>query len=398
MFVLALPAAAFPQTGSDGGPDLSRVRIRLGPLYMNPSLSLTNIGVDSNVFNEPDQLQPKSDFTFTVTPATDAWVRFGRTWFTGTVKEDIVWYKKYASERSGNTGYVANWLVPLNRLVLNVGGNWLNTRERPGFEIDARSRRKEQTYKASVEVRALAKTLFGVTAARRHVNFDKAQIFLGADLQYELNRTITTTALTVRHELTPLTSLTFSVGRERQDFEFSPERNSTSTQIQGGVSFDPAALIKGSATFGYRNFKPADPTLPGFKGSTMAVALSYVPGGSTQFTVSGTRDVQYSFDINTPYYVETGGTVQIAQQIYGPVEAVVRYGFEQLAYRERGAATADPAARTDYVHRYGGGFGYHMGDSIRIGVDLEKQTRTSSLDGRRYDGLRVGGSVTYGVQ
>ncbi|HXI31274.1 MAG TPA: hypothetical protein VNG89_22710, partial [Vicinamibacterales bacterium] len=35
-------------------PDPAKVRVRLGPLWMNPTIALTNIGVDNNVFNEPE--------------------------------------------------------------------------------------------------------------------------------------------------------------------------------------------------------------------------------------------------------------------------------------------------------------------------------------------------------
>src|SRR5215210_7028824 len=83
-------------------PDTSGVRVRIGPVWLNPSLALTNAGVDTNVFNEADQDTPQSDFTMTVTPSTDVWLRMGRTWLTGNIREDLVWYKEFVSERSAN--------------------------------------------------------------------------------------------------------------------------------------------------------------------------------------------------------------------------------------------------------------------------------------------------------
>ena len=67
--------------------------MRIGRLMLNPTIALTNLGIDTNVFNEPDQSAPKRDFTLTVTPQTDLWLRMGRSWVTGNVKEDLVWYK-----------------------------------------------------------------------------------------------------------------------------------------------------------------------------------------------------------------------------------------------------------------------------------------------------------------
>src|SRR5712691_6051352 len=134
--VLTLTAPlARAQTPEPGAPDPAKVRVQIGPLSLNPTFALTNAGIDTNVFYEPDQLAPKRDFTMTVTPATDLWLRLGRTWLTGNIKEDLVYYNKYASERSANGHYTVGWLVPLNRLTGKVGADYVSTRDRPGFEI-----------------------------------------------------------------------------------------------------------------------------------------------------------------------------------------------------------------------------------------------------------------------
>src|SRR6476659_4202958 len=96
--VAALAGTAGAQT-LEGGPDPTMVHVRLGALWIKPTLALTNAGVDENVFNNPDA-QAQSDFNVTVTPSADVWLRVGRTWVTGTFQEDVVWYRKFASERS----------------------------------------------------------------------------------------------------------------------------------------------------------------------------------------------------------------------------------------------------------------------------------------------------------
>ena len=65
--MVAAASAASAQTGGDGAPDPSKVRVRIGPLWMNPTIALTNLGVDTNVFNGPAG-QEQKDFTATVTP------------------------------------------------------------------------------------------------------------------------------------------------------------------------------------------------------------------------------------------------------------------------------------------------------------------------------------------
>src|SRR5215510_14140035 len=83
-------------------PDLDRVRLRLGPVLVNPTLAIPNAGIDTNVFNEPDSAERDKDFTITFTPAADIWMRMGRSWVVSNIKEDLVWYNEFDSERSAN--------------------------------------------------------------------------------------------------------------------------------------------------------------------------------------------------------------------------------------------------------------------------------------------------------
>lgn len=377
-------------------PDLSNMRVKLGPVYLDPTLALTNAGVDTNVFNEADDESPKKDFTVTITPQTNVWMRAGRTWLNGLVKEDFVWFKKYASERSANNDLRVNWIVPLTRFAFTVGGDRLSTRERPGYEIDVRSRRTEDAINGALEIHALSKTFVGLKAERRKTSFNGDEFFLGVSLHDELNRTVTTEALTIRNRLTPLTNLTLDVGREQDRFEFDHLRDSNSTQIAGGLKFDQLALIKGGLQFGYRDFTPLAAGVPGFKGLTSAVDLSYVLLGATRFAFGTTRDVQYSFEIDQPYYVQTAVTASVAQQIFGPFDAQARVGAARLAYRTRENAQTVDANRVDHTRTYGGGIGYHLGSDLRLSFNLDRYKRESVLNNRTYHALRYGTALTYG--
>jgi hypothetical protein len=395
--VLVVCSFASAQSVPHGEPDASKARVRFGPVSLNPTIALTNLGIDTNVFNEPDSSAPKRDFTITLTPQTDLWMPMGRSWLTGTVKEDIVWYQRYATERSANTSARAGWLVPLNRLTFDADAAYLRARDRPGFEIDARSQRTELTYDGSVEIRALSKTFFGVRSERKTTSFDSVATFEGVSLRDALNRTVTGAAVTVRHQLTPLTAITLDLGRAQDRFDFSPSRDSDSTNVTVGVTFDPYAIIKGSATFGYRDFQPLSPSLPAYKGTTASADLTYVAFGATRIGVQAVRDVQYSFQIDEPYYLLTGVSGSIAQHVFGPVDLVGRAGVQQFTYRDRiGAALVAPN-RIDFVQLYGGGIAFRMGKDVRLGFNLDQQHRTSPVLNREYHGLRFGTSVTYGT-
>ncbi len=272
-------------------PDTSRARLRVGPVLVNPVIDLTNLGIDTNVFNQPAD-QAQDDFTFTLTPRADVWMKIGPTWISGNVREDLIWYETFASERAANTSATVSWIVPLNRLRFSVGTGYLWARERPSYEIDARVPRVETQVNGAAEVRALSRTFFGVQASRRHVEFQEDASFVDTALRFQLNRVATTVAVTARNELTPLTSISIDVGRLNDRFDYSSLRDSDSTTAGVQVTFDPSALIKGSARVGYRDFEPQDHSVPAYQGTTVAVDLSYVLLGSTRFGIQLGRDVQ----------------------------------------------------------------------------------------------------------
>lgn len=385
---------AFAQTPTVPDPDADAT-MRLGPLALKSTLALNNLGIDTNVFNEADADRPQSDFTMTFTPTTNLWLRMGRTWISGTIDVDWVYYNKFASERSANTNFGVGVSRAFNRLALKGGASRLATRDRPGYEIDARSRRLETSLDGEVEMRARAKTHVGVRAWRRKIAFDQAAVFLGTPLARELDRTSSGSALVVRHDLTPLTSLSFEAGRDHERFAFSSLRDSNSTRVAGTVKFQPLALISGDASVGYRRFTPLLGDVPPYRGAIAAVNLSYRLLGTTRLGVQTTRDVQYSFDFNQPYYLETsvGGSVQ--QQVYGPFDVLAGIGVRRLGYRDRAGAVVQEFNRTDRVRTFSVGAGYRLGLDKRIGFTIDHQTRTSGVDRRQYSGLRIGMSLTY---
>jgi hypothetical protein len=390
----ASPAAAQDPADSGSAPD-AEATMRIGPLSLKPTIALSNIGVDTNVFNAADADHPQSDFTLTVTPVTDLWLRMGRSWVTGRIDVDWVYYRTFTSERSANAEYMLGVARSFNRLSLRANARHLNTRERPGFEIDARSDRIETEWDGSVEVRTMPQTFIGARASRRRVEFDRDEVFRGANLADELNRTIDAQAVTVRRVLTPLTAVSLQVGREQERFALSPLRDADSTRIAGTATFQPFALVSGTATSGYRDYSPRSADAPSFRGTTTAVNLAYSLFGSTRFGVEAARDVQPSLEFDQPYYLETGVGAQVQQHVFGPMDVLARAGTRRLAYRDRLGVHPEAANRTDRVRTFGIGAGYRLGTNKRVGFTIERQNRSSSVNANAYRGLRFGMSLTY---
>jgi hypothetical protein len=393
--VAAALLSAAPAFAQGDGPG-TNVRVRIGPLMMNPTISISNIGIDHNVFNDPPDKAPKEDFTLTVTPLTDLWLRLGPTWLSASLNESINWYQKYASERTANNLYRVGWSVPGSRVLLKVGGSYINARERPGFEIDTRAARKEVLFTGAIDFHALSKSFVGLSASRQQTRFAEEAEFLGVNLRTSLNRVDSTYAVNFRHTLTPLTSVTFSGTRSYSKFELSPDRNTASTNAAVSATFDPAALLKGSASIAYSAFKPDDPTLPPFTGMIGSVDLTYVLLGSTRFAVTGGRSVNYSYEVLQPYYVQSRIGGSVAQQIFGPFDVQVRGDISFLAYRNREGATVEVSDRSDRVTTVGVGLGFHMGKDLRLSFNVDQNNRDTRVTQHQYEKFLIGTALTYG--
>jgi len=140
-------------------------RIHAGPFHVNPTLLLKEFGVDTNVFNAAGEQQ--SDFTFTVTPQADVAVAFARRGLLRTtVGTDVVYYATYDSERSLDPSVRLRGEAYARRLTLFAEDDYLNTRQRPNYEIDVRSRHVENNVMAGAGVRLSSKLSFELAARR----------------------------------------------------------------------------------------------------------------------------------------------------------------------------------------------------------------------------------------
>jgi hypothetical protein len=79
----------------------SAARFRFGALRFTPTLVLSNIGVDNNVFNET--ADPKQDTTAAVGPSVNLWLKMGSSRLSGKASGQYLYFNKYDNQRSWNT-------------------------------------------------------------------------------------------------------------------------------------------------------------------------------------------------------------------------------------------------------------------------------------------------------
>jgi hypothetical protein len=366
--------------------------IHAGPVGLHPSLSITNAGSDSNVFN--DASNPQEDMTATIIPRLVARLRAGRVLFSYGGATDLVYFQDFKNEESVNFGSDLRLDANLGRLQPSVSTSWLSTKERLNSEVDARAPRTQRNLVVGTRLSVASRT--DVVANLRHADlaYDEGSEFHGSNLAHNLNSTTDSFEGGVQVALTPLTTLNLTAALQRDRFDSAHERDADTFRITPALQFDPTALIRGTVSVGYRHFGPLDSSLPDYSGVVAQVTAGYTLRERMKFDVDVARDVQYSYEDLEPYYLATGGRLTATYQLVGPIDVQGFGGRQSLGYR---SSHRGDESRTDHVETFGGGAGYRWHSLCRLGLTWEMTRRLSDLSDRRYERRRVFASFTYGT-
>lgn len=369
----------------------SAPRFRVGTLRLDPTFAVTNVGVDSNVFNTPEF--GSADFTATISPATNGWwnVRRVRTLFRGQV--DLVYFKTFASERSVDGGLAGRVELGLNRITPWTEIASYSGRQRVGYEINERTRRSRTDLSLGTMAQVGSKTTVDLGLRRTVTDWSGNENAVGPNLREFLARTTSSVNVVYTQRLTVLTAVVVEASAGRDRFEFAPFRDTDMVSAVAGFDLKPRALISGSARVGYKKADPVGGEMTAFRGFVARVSTGYNLGTRARVLVDANRDMEYSFEPLYPYYVLTGAAVTLRQRVGGPWDVESNIGRQGLAYSL--VPGSGLAARSDRVIQLGIGVGFNLSTGMRVGWNLYRMTRESPLPQRDYRGYRIGTSLTY---
>jgi O-antigen ligase len=370
-----------------------RSRVQLGPLGLTPSIALTNLGLDTNVFNE--FASPKRDVSLTVSPQLDTRLRAGRSRLQASARSDLVYFHQYSSERSIDGALQARFEMRAARVTPWFTGSLSSGRQRWGSEVDLRFRRLVREIAGGLNARMAGRTQVGLFVRQETFRHQADAVFLGSNLRNALNRRTDAIGLQLRYALTPLTTVVASGERSHDRFDYMPDRDSESWRVESGVDLSRFALIAGRGRIGYRRFVGTGGGLQAYSGVIASVEASSTLRRRTRVEISSQRDVNYSWDLLYPYFVLTGNTVTVTPQLTRTWDVQGRAGLLRLAYRPAAGSVGLPN-RLDRFELLGTGFGYRLGRDMRLGFDVDRERRTSPIQQRTFLGYRSGVSITYG--
>ena len=206
---------------------------------------MPNIGIDTNVFNDPAERDAEERLYRDGAPKTDLWLRTGADVAPrdGGGRHRLVSDLLHRAFGRIST-YQLGWKAPLNRLV--AGGpapHWLHTKPAPDSKSTSELERKvadvrqQASRSAGSRERSSASAAHGRRCDSMKTPCSRAPACRSSWIGRSLRR-----RSRVRHAITPLTSIIFSAGRAEERFRSPPSRDSTSDDYSVELSFDPAAL------------------------------------------------------------------------------------------------------------------------------------------------------------
>lgn len=387
--LLLVPASAVQAQTTPDSPTV----FKAGALSLKPMFAVKNIGRDNNVFNEAED--PKSDFTMTLAPSAEFGFQPGRLKFTLIAGTEYMYFKQYESERGTNTSASVRLDVDFGVLRPYATFAGVNSKERYNTEIDARARHHDQSYSAGIGLKLFTRTT--ASAGFKHLRsaFDENETFRGENLAESLDSQTDIIEGLVGFELTPLTSFEVNVSHEEQRFDHAVERDANSIRVLPTLRFSPMGLLSGSVAIGYRRFTALDPRTPNFSGMIASATTGVTLYERHRLDVTFNRDLTYSYDRVTPYYIATGGSVAWTWLIVQRFDVKASVSRNQMRYHGQAVPTA---ATDDTYFAYSAGAGYRPGRNLRLGIagDWFRRESQTSAD-RTYENNRIYGTFTWGI-
>ena len=379
------------------GPGVDEVRklarIHFGSVFVRPTLTLDNVGVDTNVFNVTTGAQ--SDVTGTMLPRVETWSVFGRR---GVLAVDgatgLVYFKTFASERSVDPAVRAQAQYVFAHLTVLGAASYTNSHQRSNNDLDARVRRTGK--EIGLGVRLVFSPKLGVDLSVRSTRneYDRDRVVFGTNLSQSLDGGDRILALAVRNQLTPKTTFVLRGETHRSRFDTATVKNGDTVRLTTGLELSPRALISGTADLGVMFFNPVNAAVPAYTGMVAKFSIDSNVLDGTRLGLTWDRDLSYSYESATPYYLIKGIGGSIRRQLIRDTDVIV--SGNRTAYEYQSLIGVSGASRQDVTTTWSMDFGYRVNRDMRVGFAVAKWQRTStSVAAREYSGLRAGVTVTY---
>ncbi|HEX8028368.1 MAG TPA: outer membrane beta-barrel protein, partial [Vicinamibacterales bacterium] len=261
----------------------------------------------------------------------------------------------------------------------------IHDRMRPNGEIDVRADIESEEFSGGIGYELSPTSKVYGAAIKTDIDYEDA-FQDNVSLDQVLSHTTVEYSGGVKTDLTPLTTLLVRGGVRRDEFPTAPERNGENRLAAISLSFDPAAIISGTASFGYQDYVPDDPLVSRYQGMTANVSIRYPLLELGHFNFGYQHGIDYSFDVQEAYYVSNSFNVAYTQRLFGEVDLQASGTWGLFDYGQR----VGSQERQDSLDVYNGNLGYNLRNRTRVAMNYELAERHSpAVAARNYVRRRI---------
>ena len=357
-------------------------RLKLGPVFFNPTFQIRDLGIDDNVFNEP--ADPRQDLTGTLAMESLAGVQIRALLITVRQSNSYLWFRQYRSERSVDGGLKATAELRLDRIRPWVNVERADSHARGGFEIDARAGRQLPAFDYGTDIRFGWRLGASVAYRSQKIEYAEDEFYDGADLGAVLDNKADLFRSYARYELTPFTNLVGGADFTKERFVTNRLRDSDNTYYYGGLESSSDAPLGLDLIVGWKEQRHKDPTVPDFRGLVGHGGVAFVVADTMRIGINGMRDTGMSYDELYPYYVEEGGGFNT--QLRFSEHFDLRFDGRGSWLKYSVTTAGEEVSRADRSIVAGAEFGYYFGglSGTRVGLRYEYADRHSPVPQRNY--------------
>jgi hypothetical protein len=367
-----------------------------GPLRIQPSLVLSNAGVDSNIYYSGN---PIKDYTLTAGPAVTVYLPIYRKLIlSGTASPQYVHYFKTKQERTWNYYLTGSAALNLKSVFLSFDINYSDAREHWNTEIDIRPRRKEDGLGGSFLVQTSRRT--SLSLSYREAKYDyESLVFDIFNVREQLNRKEQYFDLSAYYQVTSRTKFFLDLEYGVYKFAFADTaalKDSQSRAAYGGFEFSPTGRIRGKVRVGYKIFDIKNPEETDYRGLVGDAQVSVRLARPFVVRASYKRDVDFSLWYSNPYYLEN--TIRPGASFY--VLKFVRLDYDYSLGRNRypevqpiGGGTN--VKRLDDYRIHSAGIYFRIKKKVALGVIGSRWARISNLVSENNKRYFYGLNLTY---
>jgi len=383
--------------------------LKLGPLYLQPRVGVSELGYDSNILGSPS-VAAIDDSRATVSAGTRIVVPFRADhMISGDAQVDYLWFNQTKELRTFNGAFDGRYEFEGERLESTIYSRYIDAQRGQldvieignevasgNYEIFGRVRERVFDLGGRLQFDVGSRFVAEPRGRRRRIRYQDDPEN-GQFLSASLDRTEDSVGALIGYRFTAKTTLGFDTDYQINDYvSLANPRDATTRRLAGKVEFDQSAPMYGAVLAGHRKLTPTEDGIVGFEGFVLDASLAFAPGGVMEITLIGDRDVFPSYWFDSIYFLREGGGATALFQVrrslaIGADFTYYQHGYPTEATAEQVDGTTLTAKRNDKISRVVGRLEWRQSGSTRITFRVGWVERLSNFDIATTDGLVVGG-------